>query len=99
MQRETETVVVDKVLESHRRSRYKFSQRFFSNSKFQVLLVAILCGLIGGSYLLVKAASTSYSLWSNSTIPRTITSDVYKRQDPDRVLNADWKSIDIPLNP
>jgi hypothetical protein len=74
MQRETETVVVDKVLESHRRSRYKFSQRFFSNSKFQVLLVAILCGLIGGSYLLVKAASTSYSLWSNSTIPRTITS-------------------------
>jgi len=74
MPSDTETIVVDKVTQSHQRSRKKFGRKLLYDSKFQVLLVAVLCGLIGGSYLLVRAASTSYSLWSNNTVPGTITS-------------------------
>ncbi|HUD07986.1 MAG TPA: hypothetical protein VMQ52_02820, partial [Candidatus Saccharimonadales bacterium] len=65
--------VIDGVPSSNRHKK-NLAHKLLGNNRFQLLVVVILCGLIGGSYLLVKAASTSYSLWSNSTIPRTITS-------------------------
>lgn len=39
-----------------------------------MLLVVIVCAIIGSTFLLVRAATTSYSLWSNSAVPKTITS-------------------------
>ena len=70
---ETAEPVIDGVPSSHHKKK-KLTHKLLANSKFQVLLVIILCGLIGGSYLIIRAASTSYSLWSNNTVPAIITS-------------------------
>jgi beta-glucanase (GH16 family) len=48
--------------------------KLLSNVRLLVPIVVILCAVVGGSYLLTKVLTSSYSLWSNNPIPKTITS-------------------------
>ena len=45
-----------------------------SKSQNRILIVALICGVLGGAFLFARAATTSYSLWPSNPIPSTITS-------------------------